>query len=125
VLEALWILVKGFDAAGAPPAEPQHSYGGLITVLLRLVFLLYAEDEELMPADSLYGQQSSVSGLELRLRQDRAEHQGQMEGRLPGGLPADPPRRAVRSRCLPLPGGPHPRQPLQGRPDQGSAGDQR
>jgi len=24
VLEALWILVKGFDAAGAPQAEPQH-----------------------------------------------------------------------------------------------------
>jgi hypothetical protein len=81
VLEALWILVKGFDAAGAPPAAPQHIYGGLITVLLRLVFLLYAEDEELMPVDSLYGQHYSVSGLALRLRQDRAEHQNQMEGR--------------------------------------------
>jgi len=81
VLEALWILVKGFDAAGAPPAEPEHIYGGLITVLLRLVFLLYAEDEELMPVDSLYGQHYSVSGLALRLRQDRAEHQNQMEGR--------------------------------------------
>jgi hypothetical protein len=81
VLEALWILVKGFDAAGAPPAAPQHIYGGLITVLLRLVFLLYAEDEELMPVDSLYGQHYSVSGLSLRLRQDRAEHQNQMEGR--------------------------------------------
>ena len=81
VLEALWILVKGFDAAGAPPAETQHIYGGLITVLLRLVFLLYAEDEELMPVDSLYGQHYSVSGLALRLRQDRAEHQNQMEGR--------------------------------------------
>ena len=81
VLEALWILVKGFDAAGSPPAEPQHIYGGLITVLLRLVFLLYAEDEELMPVDSLYGQHYSVSGLALRLRQDRDEHQNQMEGR--------------------------------------------
>ena len=40
-----------------------HIYGGLITVLLRLVFLLYAEDEELMPTDSLYGQHYSVSGL--------------------------------------------------------------
>jgi hypothetical protein len=46
-----------------------------------LVFLLYAEDEELMPVDSLYGQHYSVSGLALRLRQDRAEHQNQMEGR--------------------------------------------
>ena len=34
-----------------------------------------------MPVDSLYGQHYSVSGLALRLRQDRAEHQNQMEGR--------------------------------------------
>ena len=32
-------------------------------MLLRLVFLLYAEDEELMPGDSLYGQHYSVGGL--------------------------------------------------------------
>ncbi|MGL4620096.1 hypothetical protein [Chroococcidiopsis sp.] len=32
--------------------DPQHIYGGLITTLLRLVFLLYAEDEGLMPQDS-------------------------------------------------------------------------
>ncbi|WP_254938613.1 Eco57I restriction-modification methylase domain-containing protein [Cyanobium sp. Morenito 9A2] len=94
VLEALWILVEGFDAAerqakdnnrtvlgDLPRDQPDHIYGGLITVLLRLVFLLYAEDEELMPGDSLYGQHYSVSGLALRLRQDKDEHQGQMEGR--------------------------------------------
>jgi hypothetical protein len=87
VLEALWILVKGFDAAGAPPAEPQHIYGGLITVLLRLVFLLYAEDEELMPVDSLYGQHYSVSGLALRLRQHHGLRCGAGQRAEPGHQP--------------------------------------
>ena len=64
VLEALWELLLGFDAAerlaqdsgrnvlgDLPKSEEgqKHLYGGLITLLLRLVFLLYAEDEELMP----------------------------------------------------------------------------
>ncbi len=39
VLEALWILLRGFDAAGLEANDPSHIYGGLITVLLRLVFL--------------------------------------------------------------------------------------
>jgi hypothetical protein len=81
VLEALWILLHGFDAAGLEVDDPSHIYGGLITVLLRLVFLLYAEDEELMPTDSLYGQHYSVGGLAQRLRQDRADYQNAMEGR--------------------------------------------
>jgi hypothetical protein len=81
VLEALWILLRGFDAAGLQTEDPSHIYGGLITVLLRLVFLLYAEDEELMPTDSLYGQHYSVGGLAQRLRQDRADYQNAMEGR--------------------------------------------
>ncbi|MCS5694260.1 BREX-1 system adenine-specific DNA-methyltransferase PglX [Cyanobium sp. FGCU-6] len=81
VLEALWILLRGFDAAGLKVEDPSHIYGGLITVLLRLVFLLYAEDEELMPTDSLYGQHYSVGGLAQRLRQDRTDHQNAMEGR--------------------------------------------
>ena len=96
VLEALWELLLGFDKAerleqdagrtvlGALPtteAGQKHLYGGLITVLLRLVFLLYAEDEALMPADSLYGQHYSVSALADRLRGERVEHQGSMADR--------------------------------------------
>jgi len=81
VLEALWILLRGFDTAGLEVEDPSHIYGGLITVLLRLVFLLYAEDEELMPTDSLYGQHYSVGGLAQRLRQDRSDYQNAMEGR--------------------------------------------
>ncbi|MCP9883343.1 N-6 DNA methylase [Cyanobium sp. Alchichica 3B3-8F6] len=81
VLEALWILLRGFDAAGLEADDPSHIYGGLITVLLRLVFLLYAEDEELMPTDSRYDQHYSVGGLAQRLRQDRADYQNAMDGR--------------------------------------------
>ncbi len=81
LLEAGWILLRGFDAAGLEVNNPSHTDGGLITVLLRLVFLLYAEDEALMPADWLYGQHYSVSGLADRLRQDRMEHQNGMADR--------------------------------------------
>ena len=96
VLEALWELLQGFDEAERIARESggtvlgaltgseegqKHLYGGLITVLLRLVFLLYAEDEELMPTDSLYGQHYSVSALADRLRQERFEHQGAMADR--------------------------------------------
>ena len=94
VLEALWILVRGLDKAeqqanqngssilgDLPSRDPSHIYGGMITVLLRLVFLLYAEDEELMPRDSIYGQYYSVSGLALKLRRDRVSQQNAMEGR--------------------------------------------
>ena len=99
VLEALWELLLGFDAAerlaqqsgrtvlGALPTTEEgqkHLYGGLITVLLRLVFLLYAEDESLMPSDSLYGQHYSVSALADRLRQERVEHQSGMAERRGG-----------------------------------------
>lgn len=96
LLEALWELLLGFDEAeriardgggtllGELPSSEEgqkHLYGGLITVLLRLVFLLDAEDEALMPKDSLYGQHYSVSTLADRLRQERFEHQGAMADR--------------------------------------------
>ena len=94
VLEALWILLRGFDEAeknsnkfeesmldNLVDKDPSHVYGGLITVLLRLVFLLYSEDEELMPNDSLYVQNYSVNGLASRLRKDRIQYQGAMTGR--------------------------------------------
>lgn len=94
VLEALWILVRGFDEAedksklsgksilrDLPDKNPNHLYGGFLTILLRLVFLLYVEDEELMPQDSVYVQNYSVSGLAAKLRADRIKYQSGMEGR--------------------------------------------
>ena len=53
--------------------DDDHVYGGLLTILLRLVFLLYAEDRELLPiGDSLYSRHYSVLGLFEQLQDDHA-----------------------------------------------------
>jgi len=76
VLAALWDLLRGFQQADElaqrqeadllgdlPERDPQQLYGGLITVLMRLVFLLYAEDEALMPSDAVYEQNYKLSAI--------------------------------------------------------------
>ncbi|MBD2090661.1 N-6 DNA methylase [Microcoleus sp. FACHB-1515] len=84
VLDALWELLRGFQAADAAvngkllrelaAIDPQHIYGGLITTLMRLVFLLYAEDEGLMPDDEVYQRHYAVSGLYEKLREDAGNY---------------------------------------------------
>ncbi|MEI6380667.1 MAG: DNA methyltransferase [Cyanobacteriota bacterium ELA615] len=91
VLDALWELLRGFQAADdlinggllqkLAKDDPQHIYGGLITTLMRLVFLLYAEDEGLMPDDTVYQQNYAVSGLYERLREDAGNYPDTMEQR--------------------------------------------
>jgi hypothetical protein len=91
VLDALWELLRGFqtadDASGGrllgeiAKEDPQHIYGGLITTLLRLVFLLYAEDEGLMPQDTVYTRNYSVTGLYDRLREDAGNYPDTMDQR--------------------------------------------
>ncbi|MHC5895061.1 Eco57I restriction-modification methylase domain-containing protein [Nostoc sp.] len=91
VLEALWDLLRGFQIADATTnshlvsdiatTEPQHIYGGLITILLRLVFLLYAEDRGLMSQDAVYTRYYSVSGLCDRLRSDAGNYPDTMDQR--------------------------------------------
>ena len=94
VLAALWDLLRGFQHADAlsrrqdqellgdlPERDPQQLYGGLITVLMRLVFLLYAEDEALMPSDAVYEQNYKVSGLFEQLQRDASEYPDTMEQR--------------------------------------------
>jgi hypothetical protein len=94
VLAALWELLRGFQQAdelsqrqdvellgGLPERDPQQLYGGLITVLMRLVFLLYAEDEALMPSDAVYEQNYKLSGLFEQLPRDEAEYPDTMEQR--------------------------------------------
>ncbi|MBP9892997.1 MAG: N-6 DNA methylase, partial [Planctomycetes bacterium] len=49
--------------------------------LLRLVFLLYAEDQGLMPDDPVYQQNYAVSGLFTRLRDDAAKYPDTMDQR--------------------------------------------
>jgi hypothetical protein len=94
VLAALWDLLRGFQQADElaqrqddallgdlPERDPQQLYGGLITVLMRLVFLLYAEDEALMPADAVYELNYKVSGVYEQLQRDEAEYPDTMEQR--------------------------------------------
>ncbi|GAB4304686.1 MAG: N-6 DNA methylase [Oscillatoriaceae cyanobacterium] len=91
VLDALWQLLTGFQEADTTAeknlisqlakTDPQHIYGGLITTLMRLVFLLYAEDRGLMPNDGVYQRCYAVSTLYHKLRLDNTDHPNEMESR--------------------------------------------
>jgi hypothetical protein len=96
VLAALYELLRGFDAAEPElvrelaARDPHHVYEGLLTVLLRLVFILYAEDRDLMPsrADNggreLYEQGYSLRGLFAQLEGDAALNPDTMDERRGG-----------------------------------------
>ncbi|WP_210422009.1 DNA methyltransferase [Rhizobium sp. S9] len=87
VLGALHELMRGLHDADRARIErlarerSEHVYDGLLAVLLRLVFLLYAEDRELIPsrtdaeARRLYDQGYGVRTLHARLVEDRARHE--------------------------------------------------
>ncbi|MGT2513348.1 hypothetical protein ACVOMT_03065 [Sphingomonas panni] len=93
VLASLHELLRGLDAADPArvrtlaQARPQHLYEGLLTVLLRLIFILYAEDRALMPsqpggaAATLYEQGYALGALHLRLRDDAALYPDLMDER--------------------------------------------
>lgn len=74
VFSGLEVLLKGFQTAAerdksgllseALERDRDHLYCGLLTVMLRLVFILYAEDRGLLPVDHpLYAQRMSLLGL--------------------------------------------------------------
>ncbi|MBI4864249.1 MAG: N-6 DNA methylase [Candidatus Riflebacteria bacterium] len=91
VLDALYELLRGFQAADEHEKgkllgevldrSPDDIYAGLLTVLMRLVFLLYAEDRGLMPSGPLYARNYSVHGLFARLRSDHEHHPDTMDSR--------------------------------------------
>ena len=90
VLAALHALLRGFVSADAyddgktaalARRDPEHLYGGLITTLMRLVFVLYAEDRGLMPDHPVYQQHYSLGGLFARLRADAAAWPDTMDQR--------------------------------------------
>jgi hypothetical protein len=91
VLAALYELLRGFQAANEVThrellgevlrENPNHVYGGLLATLLRLVFVLYAEDRALLPQDSVYGQSYSVTALFEKLREDVARYPDTMDQR--------------------------------------------
>jgi len=85
VFAALQILLAGFEAAAerdgdallrdALEREGDHLYAGLLTVLLRLVVLLYAEDRGLLPVeDRHYAEHLSLLGLFERLQEDAGRY---------------------------------------------------
>lgn len=68
--------------AGHDAGQDDHLYGGLLTVLLRLVFLLYAEDRQLLPTDhELYVKSLSLGQLFEDLRRDQAAYPDTMSRR--------------------------------------------
>lgn len=91
VLAALYELVRGFQAANAQAKgtildevlarDPQQVYAGLLTTLLRLVFILFAEDRDLLSTDPLYAKFYSLTELFRRLREDAGRHTDTMEQR--------------------------------------------
>ena len=93
VLGALHELLRGFDHAEPDlirelaRTRSHHLYEGLLTVLLRLVFLLYAEDRDLVPSRNdgpgraLYQANYSVRGLFAKLEEDTALNPDTMDER--------------------------------------------
>lgn len=91
VLAALYDLLRGFQAADAHRKsdllrdvlkdDPNHVYKGLLTVLLRLVFILYAEDRGLLSSDAVYINNYSITGLFDRLRADDSRYPDTMDQR--------------------------------------------
>jgi hypothetical protein len=91
VLGSLYELLRGFQAADDKTSgellkdvlgsHPEQIYGGLLNVLLRLVFLLFAEDRGLLPTTAIYSQHYSVHGLFERLRADNEHFPDTMDAR--------------------------------------------
>jgi hypothetical protein len=91
VLDSLYELQRGFQAANERTAgelfrtalneNPDDVYAGLLTVLMRLVFLLFAEDRGLMPTSELYVRNYSIHGLFERLRSDNEHYPDTMDQR--------------------------------------------
>ncbi len=94
VFDAVEALLAGFEAAAVrdctgdrfdwlrPAMEAGQVYPGVLNTVLRLVFLLYAEDRSLMPvAEPLYAEHLSVLGLYERLVADAGAHPESMHHR--------------------------------------------
>ena len=80
VLASLYELHRGLLAAHAKSGKtlltvaleknPEAIYGAQLNVLMRLVFLLFAEDRALMPDSTLYLRNYSIHQLYIQLRED-------------------------------------------------------
>jgi N-6 DNA Methylase len=96
VLGAAHELLRGLDSASTAlirelaQSHPDRLYEGLVTVLMRLVFILYAEDRDLLPsrtdgrAREIYETSYSVRGLYATLVEDAALNPDTMDERRGG-----------------------------------------
>ena len=100
VLHALYELLRGFQAAhDASPGkqllgrfldrahpsddqgDPDEVYRGLLAFVLRLIFLLYAEERDMLPQNETFLGAYSLGGLHKRLTEDAALHPDTMDQR--------------------------------------------
>ena len=93
VLHALYELLRGFQAAHdssggellsellSEQGDRNDIYRGLLSVVLRLVFLLYAEERGMLPEDEHFARYYSLTGLYQRLREDAALNPDTMDQR--------------------------------------------
>ena len=97
VMHALYELLRGLQAAHdasrgellreplSPPPDGDGDrddvYRALLSVILRLVFLLYAEERGVLPEDETFARHYSLAGLYRRLREDAALHPDTMDQR--------------------------------------------
>ena len=93
VLHALYELLRGFQAAHdasrgellrellSEDGDRNDIYRGLLSVVLRLVFLLYAEERGMLPEDESFARYYSLTGLYQRLREDAALNPDTMDQR--------------------------------------------
>jgi len=98
VLDSLYELLRGFQAAderakgellrAVLAKNPDDVYAGLLNVLMRMVFLLFAEDRGIVPTDpksrqptETYVRYYSIHGLFERLRTDAERYPDTMDQR--------------------------------------------
>jgi len=91
VLEALNELLRGFQSANEVAKgrlldatvreDADHVYGGLLAVLLRLVFILYAEERGLLSSSAAYVRNYSLVALFEKLRIDAGRFPDTMDQR--------------------------------------------
>jgi hypothetical protein len=82
VLHGLYEMLRGLQAADDSTKnellhdvlrdDPDQVYRALLTVTLRLVFLLYAEERDMLPDDETFRTHYSLGGLYQRLREEAA-----------------------------------------------------
>ena len=94
VLHALYEFLRGFQTAHKASKgellretltrQADEVYRALLTVILRLVFLLYAEERDVLPEDETFLRYYSLAGLYERLREDAALFPDTMDQRYGG-----------------------------------------